>query len=355
MMSFTAAQIAEKLQGQVVGDGAVVLTGLAPAEHARASELTFAETAAYFEAAERSQAAAILVSEPFTSTSKVLIRVANPRVALARVLPLFFPPEAHPQGIHPSAVIAASAQVDASCHIGAGCFIGPGVKLGARAVLMGNNDVRAQCEVGEDCCLFPNVVLYRKTQVGRRVVIHAGTVIGSDGFGYVLDEGRHRKVLQLGNVIIGDDVEIGANAAIDRGTMGPTTIGEGTKIDNLVHIAHNVSIGRHCLIMGQVGFAGSTRLGDYVVVASQTGIADHLKIGNQAIIGAKSGVMRDVPEGGRVLGIPALPDRQTKRQIIAAQQLPDVIHRLREMEKQLEQLTAKCAKLEERVPGVTSS
>jgi len=353
MLSFTAGQIAEKLQGQVVGDEAVVLTGLAPADYARAGELTFAENAEYFAAAERSQAAAILVAEPFSSSSKVLIRVANPRIALARVLPVFFPPAKHPRGIHPSAVIAESAQVDPSSHIGPGCIVGPRVRLGPRAVLMGNNDVRAECEVGEETCLFPNVVLYRKTQVGRRVVIHAGTVIGSDGFGYVLDQGHHRKMLQLGNVIIGDDVEIGANAAIDRGTLGPTVIGEGTKIDNLVHIAHNVTIGRHCLIMGQVGFAGSTRLGDYVVIASQSGIADHLKLGNQALIGAKSGVMRDVPDGGRVLGIPAAPERQAKRQIIAIQQLPDLIRRTRDLEKQVQQLTAICASLQQRAPAVS--
>ena len=340
-MSFTAAQIAQKLGGDVVGDGSVQLTGLAPADRARAGELTFAENAAYFAAAEQSQAAAILVTGPFVSSSKVLIRVANARVALARVLPLFFPPEEHPHGIHPSAVIAESAQIESTVHIGPNCVVGKRVRLGARSVLMGGNDLRADCLVGNDVCLFPNVVVYRQTRIGDRVTIHAGAVIGSDGFGYVLDEGRHRKVLQLGNVIIHDDVEIGANTAIDRGTLGPTVIGEGTKIDNLVHIAHNVVIGRHCLVMGQAGFAGSTSLGDYVVVASQSGIADHLKLGNQAVVGAKSGVMRDVADGGRVLGIPATPDRQAKRQMIAIQQLPELLRRVRELERQVEELTAK--------------
>jgi UDP-3-O-[3-hydroxymyristoyl] glucosamine N-acyltransferase len=340
-MPFTAAQIAEKLQGEVVGDGSVQLLGIAPADRARAGELTFAENSSYFAAAEQSQAAAILVAGPFESSSKVLIRVANARVALARLLPLFFPPEEHPQGIHPSAVIAASAKIDPTAHIGPNCVLGARVRLGARSVLMGGNDLRADCQLGDDVCLFPNVVLYRQTQIGHRVTIHAGTVIGSDGFGYVLDEGRHRKVLQLGNVVIHDDVEIGANSAIDRGTLGSTVIGQGTKIDNLVHVAHNVVMGRHCLIMGQVGFAGSTQLGDYVVVASQSGIADHLKLGNQVVIGAKSGVMRDIPDGGRMLGIPAVPDKQAKRQIIAGQQLPELIRRVRELEKQVEQLTAR--------------
>jgi UDP-3-O-[3-hydroxymyristoyl] glucosamine N-acyltransferase len=342
-MHFTAAQIAEKLQGELVGDGSVQITGLAPADHARAGELTFAENAAYFAAAEQSQAAAILVAGPFVSSTKVLIRVPNPRVALARLLPVFFPPEEHPRGIHPSAVIAESAQIDPTAHIGPNCVVGARVRLGARSVLMGGNHLRADCQLGDDVCLFPNVVLYRQTKLGNRVTIHAGTVIGSDGFGYVLDEGRHRKILQLGNVIIHDDVEIGANAAIDRGALGSTIIGEGTKIDNLVHLAHNVVIGRHCIVMGQTGFAGSTRLGDYVVVASQSGIADHLKVGNQAMIGAKSGVMRDIPDGGRVLGIPAAPDRQAKRQMIAMQQLPELLHRMRDLEKQVEQLTARCA------------
>jgi UDP-3-O-[3-hydroxymyristoyl] glucosamine N-acyltransferase len=341
-MSFTAAQIAEKLKGELAGDGSVQLTGLAPADCARAGELTFAENACYFAAAEQSQAAAILVAEPFVSSSKVLIRVPNARVALAKVLPLFFPPDESPRGIHPSAVIAESAQVDPSAHIGPNCVLGGRVRLGARTVLMGGNDLRADCQLGDDVSLFPNVVLYPQTHIGHRVTIHAGTVIGSDGFGYVLDEGRHRKVLQLGNVIIHDDVEIGANTAIDRGMLGSTIIGEGTKIDNLVHVAHNVVIGRHCLIMGQVGFAGSTRLGDYAVVASQSGIADHLKLGNQVIVGAKSGVMRDVVDGGRVLGTPAVPDKQAKRQMIAMQHLPSLLGRMRELEKQVRELSARC-------------
>jgi UDP-3-O-[3-hydroxymyristoyl] glucosamine N-acyltransferase len=261
-------------------------------------------------------------------------------VALAKVLPIFFPPDEFPQGIHPSAQIDSSAQIDPSAHIGPNCVIGSRAQVGARSVLMGGNDVGPDCRLGEDVCLFPNVVLYKQTQLGNRVSIHAGTVIGSDGFGYVFDQGQHRKILQLGNVIIHDDVEIGANSVVDRGALGPTVIGQGTKIDNLVHVAHNVVIGRHCVIMGQVGFAGSTRLGDYVVVASQSGIADHLKIGNQAVIGAKSGVMRDVPDGGRVLGAPAAPDKQAKRQMIAMQQLPDMLHRLRALEKEIEELRA---------------
>ena len=340
-MNITAAQIAEQLRGEVLGDGSVPLTGFAPADSARPGDLTFAEKEAYFAAAEQSQAAAILVSGAFTSSRKVLIRVPNARVAVARVLPLFFPEDERPQGIHPSAVIAASAEVAATAHLGPHCVIGPRVRIGARSVLMGGNHLGRDCQLGDDVCLYPNVVIYAKSQIGHRVAIHAGTVIGSDGYGYVFDEGRHRKMPQVGTVIIHDDVEIGANAAIDRGALGATVIGAGTKIDNLVHIAHNVILGRHCLVMGQVGFAGSTRLGDFCVVASQSGISGHLKLGNQVTIGAKSGVMRDLADGEVVLGYPAVPDKQAKRQIIAVQHLPELLRRMRELEKQVGELRAK--------------
>jgi UDP-3-O-[3-hydroxymyristoyl] glucosamine N-acyltransferase len=340
-MLFTAAQIAEHLNGEVIGDGSARLTGFAPADCARAGDLTFAEKETHFVLAEQSQAAAILVSQAFAPSSKVLIRVQDARVAMARVLPLFFPPDHSPSGIHPSAIIDASAQIDPTAHIGPHCVVGACARVGARSVIMGGNHIGRDCQIGDDSCLYPNVIVYARTQIGHRVSIHAGTVIGSDGYGYVFDAGRHRKVLQVGNVIIGDDVEIGANAAIDRGALGSTVIGPGTKIDNLVHVAHNVVMGQHCLVMGQVGFAGSSHLGDYCVIASQSGIAGHLKIGAQAMVGAKSGVMRDVPDGGRVLGIPAAPDKQAKRQMIAVQHLPELIHRLRKLEQEIELIRAK--------------
>jgi UDP-3-O-[3-hydroxymyristoyl] glucosamine N-acyltransferase len=339
-MPITVSQIATQVRGEVVGDGSIPLTGLAPADQAGPGDLTFADNEAYFAAAEQSGASAILVAGTFTSSTKVIIRVANARIAVAVALPIFFPPDEHAAGIHPDATIHATARVHPSAHVGPWCVIGARVELGAQVVLMGGNQVGHDTRIGDHTCLYPNVVVYPRSQIGQRVIIHAGAVIGSDGYGYVFDQGRHRKVLQVGHVILHDDVEIGANAAIDRGALGATVIGEGTKIDNLVHVAHNVVLGRHCLVMGQVGFAGSTRVGDYSVVASQSGIAGHLTIGRQAVIGAKSGVMRDIPDGGRVLGIPAAPDRQAKRQMIAVQQLPELIHRLRALESEVERLKA---------------
>jgi UDP-3-O-[3-hydroxymyristoyl] glucosamine N-acyltransferase len=340
-MTFTAAAIAEQLGGEVVGDGAVLLTGFASADRARAGDLTFAEKDSYFAAADASAASAILVAGAFTSATKVLIRSPNARIAAAKALALFFPPEAAPPGIDPGARVASSARIDATAHVGPGCVIAAGVTIGARSVLAGGNHLGRDCRVGDDAHLHPNVVLYPRTQVGDRVAIHAGTVIGSDGYGYVFDRDRHRKMPQVGNVVIHDDVEIGANSAIDRGALGSTVIGEGTKIDNLVHVAHNVVIGRHCLIMGQVGFAGSTSLGDYGVIASQSGISGHLKLGRQVTVGGQSGVMRDVPDGTMVLGLPAVPDQQAKRQWVSIQRLPDMTLRLRELEKQVAALSAR--------------
>jgi UDP-3-O-[3-hydroxymyristoyl] glucosamine N-acyltransferase len=331
-MTFTAAEIAKELNGQVQGDGSIKLTGFAPATSARPGDLTFAENESFFAKAEQSAASAILIDGPFTSERKIVIKVASARIAFARVLPLFFPEQTFAAGVHPSAIVAASTQIDPTAHVGPYCVIGEHVKIGPGVVLRGGNHIGDYCAIAADTQLFPNVTLYNQTQIGQRVRIHAGAVIGADGFGYVFDAGIHRKVPQVGQVIIQDDVEIGANVTIDRGALGATVIGKGTKIDNLVQIAHNVTIGENSLIVAQVGIAGSTKIGKYVTLAGQVGIAGHLKIGDQAIVAAQSGVMHDIPEKGKWLGAPAQPDRQAKRQMIAIQQLPELIRRVRDLE-----------------------
>jgi UDP-3-O-[3-hydroxymyristoyl] glucosamine N-acyltransferase len=334
-MPYTAAEIAKHLGAEVVGDTAAVLKGFAPAENAQTGDLTFAENDDFFARAEQSAATAIIADQRFSSAKKILIRVPNARIAFAKALALFFPERAYAAGIHPTAVVAASAKVDPTAHIGPHCVVGERVKIGARSVLQAGNVVGDDSKLSEDVNLFPNVTIYPRTEIGARVRIHAGAVVGSDGFGYVLDAGVHRKVPQIGNVIIGDDVEIGANVTIDRGALGPTVIGKGTKIDNLVQIAHNVEIGEGSIVIAQVGISGSTKLGKYVILAGQVGLAGHLKIGNQVTVAAKSGVMHDIPDGGKWLGIPAQPDKQTKRQMIAIQHLPDLIRRVAELEKKL--------------------
>ena len=329
----TVSEIAEQLQGEVVGDGNAILNSFAPANRAKPGDLTFAENENFFARAEDSAATAVIADQRFSSTKKILIRVPNARIAFAKALALFFPEPAKPPGIHPLAVVAASASVDPTAHIGPHCTVGERVKIGARCILQAGNFVGDDSTLADDVNLFPNVTLYPRTEIGKRVRIHAGTTIGSDGYGYVLDGGFHRKVPQIGNVILGDDVEIGANVTIDRGALGSTVIGKGTKIDNLVQIAHNVEIGEHCLVIAQVGIAGSTKLGHYVVLAGQVGVGGHLKIGNQVTVGAKAGVMTDIPDHGKWLGAPAQPDKQFKRQIIAIQRLPDLLKRLAEFER----------------------
>jgi UDP-3-O-[3-hydroxymyristoyl] glucosamine N-acyltransferase len=335
-MTVTAAELAAHLGGIVIGDGAVQLTGFAPADTAKSGDLAFAENDKYFARAEESSASAILIDGEFSSSKKVLIKVPNARVAFARVLAFLFPSECPVPGIHQTSIIAPSAKVDPSACIGPFCRVDDNVRIGPRCVLEGGNYVGADCELGDDVYLFPNVILYPRCKIGRRVRIHAGAVAGADGFGYVFHEGAHLKVPQIGNVVIHDDVEIGANVTIDRGALGSTVIGRGTKIDNLVQIGHNVVIGQHCLIVSQAGIAGSTRMGNYVTLAGQSGLAGHLKIGNNVTVAAKAGVMNDIPDGGKWLGAPAQPDRQQKREWIAIRRLPELLQRVAELEKQLE-------------------
>jgi UDP-3-O-[3-hydroxymyristoyl] glucosamine N-acyltransferase len=335
-MSYTAAEIAKHLQGEVLGDGRTQLKTFAPVDRAQPGDLTFAENDDFFAQAERGSASAVIVSGTSTSnTGKVLIRVKNTRVAFARALALFFPEPALSPGIHPSAQIDSSAKVDASAYIGPNCVIGERVRVEAGVVLHAGNVVADDCKLGAGTVLFPNVTLYPRTEVGQRVRIHAGTVIGSDGFGYVLDGGVQLKVPQVGHVIIGDDVEIGANTTIDRGALGPTVIGKGTKIDNLVQIGHNVQIGEYCIVISQVGVAGSCKLGNYVILAGQAGLAGHLTLGNKVTVGAQAGVMHNIPDGQMWLGSPAQPDKQTKRQMLAVQHLPELLRRVSKVEKKL--------------------
>lgn len=334
-MPFTAAEIAHHLQGEVLGDSTVVLKALAPADTAQTGDLTYADNDEYFARAEKSAASAIIAAGKQTSAGKVVIRVKNARVAFAKALALFFPEPVFPAGIHPTAVVAPDAEVDATAHIGPHCVVGARTKIGPRAALIAGVCVADGCSLGEGTVLFPNVTLYAGSQLGRRVRIHAGAVIGADGFGYVLDAGVHRKVPQIGNVIIGDDVELGANVTVDRGALGPTVIGQGTKIDNLTQVGHNVQIGEHCILVSQIGIAGSTKLGDYVVAGGQVGIAGHLKIGNSVTIAAQSGLMHDLPDGAKVWGTPAQSDKDYKRQILALQRLPELLKRVAELEKKL--------------------
>jgi UDP-3-O-[3-hydroxymyristoyl] glucosamine N-acyltransferase len=335
MPTYTVSEVAEHLEAEVIGNRNLALSGFAPADSARHGDLTFAENDSYFARARQSAASAILVAGDFPAGDKTLIRVRNARVAFSQVLPLFFPEPSFVPGIHSSAVVAPSAQVDPSAHIGPHCVVGERVRIGAGAVLIASVFVGDDCTVGSDSRLFPHVTLYQRSHLGHRVRIHAGAVIGADGFGYVHDGEEHRKVPQVGQVQIHDDVEIGANTTIDRAALGSTVICKGTKIDNLVQVAHNVTIGEHSILVAQVGVAGSTKIGNNVTVAGQAGIAGHLRIGDRVTLAAQSGVMHHIPEGQKWMGSPAQPDRVTKRQLLAIERLPDLLRRVQDLEKRL--------------------
>lgn len=338
-MNYTVAEVAKRLNAQVEGDASLVLVGFAPAAEAERGFLTFAENEAYLEKADHSHASAILLDGSFRSTTgKTVIRVQHARVAFAHVMQMFFPEPKFTAGIHPSTVVEEGAQVDPTAHIGAFCRIGAGAKIGANVVMGDCCQVGDRVEIGDNTRIFPRVTFYPGVKIGKRARIHSGTVIGADGFGYVLDQGVHVKVPQIGSVIIHDDVEIGANVTIDRGAIDATEIGRGTKIDNLVMIAHNVKIGENCILVSQVGIAGSTELGNYDVLAGQVGIAGHLKLGNQVTIGAKAGVMNNIPDGQIWLGTPAMPHQDAKRVMISWHLMPDALKRLRALEKEVERL-----------------
>jgi len=336
--TYSVNDIAGRIQGEVIGNGEILLAGLAPADMAGSGDLTFAENEAFFQKAVSSEASAVIVDGDFHSDAKTLIRVKSARLAFAHLLQLFHPEKKFSPGTHPTAVVHESAKIHPTVHIGPHCVIHENVSLAAGVVVQSGSHIAHDSALGDGTHLFANVTIYPHTKIGKRVRIHAGSVIGADGFGYVFDSGKHHKIPQVGNVVIHDDVEIGANVTIDRGALGATEIGQGSKIDNLVQIAHNVRIGANCIVVSQVGIAGSTTMGDFVTLAGQVGLAGHLKIGSQVTVMARSGVMNDIPDGGVWLGEPARPQRDRKRQLIAIERLPELAKRVRELEKRLESL-----------------
>lgn len=335
---FTLGQLAEALHAVLDGDPARVVTGVAPLESARPDQISFLTDARYRAAASASRAGAFLVPEGVSDLPAPTLQCRAPQQALIELLTLFHPRATPPPGVHPSAVVAADARVHPTASVGAlavveaGAVIGPGVSVYPLVY------VGAGVEVGESAVLFPHVVLRSGVKLGRRVVVHAGAVIGADGFGYAFDGSAHRKIPQVGGVRIEDDVEIGANTTVDRATLGETIVGQGTKIDNLVQIGHNVRIGEHCIIVAQVGVSGSCRLGRGVVLAGQVGIADHVTVGDGAMLGAQSGVFMDIAPGEKVLGTPGRPMTQAKRIILVENQLPELARRVGALERRLNRL-----------------
>ncbi|MCS6830207.1 MAG: UDP-3-O-(3-hydroxymyristoyl)glucosamine N-acyltransferase [bacterium] len=335
-MRLTVQQLAQQLNAQVEGDETASITGVSSIEFAQEGDVVFAESPRYLLMAERCPAAAVIVWQDAPSIQKPLLRVESPRQAFLKALEMFAPQPHHPEGIDLNAVISPDADIGDDVAIGAGCIIEAGVRIGRGSVLYPLCYIGRDAQLGEQCLLYPNVTLMHGVRLGNRVIVHAGAVIGADGFGYVTVDGVHRKVPHIGTVEIGDDVEIGANVCIDRAKTGATRIGRGTKIDNLVHIGHNVQVGEHCLLVAQVGIAGSSQLGNYVVLAGQVGVADHVSIGEGAIVAAQSGVAGNLPGGQRYFGSPAREHGKQLRLMAYASRLPELFERVKELEQKLD-------------------
>lgn len=334
----TLAQVAGLVGGEAVGDPHFRVSGACGIQEAGPAEITFLRDAKYLPLLKKSQAGAVIVGRDSVYRDKPVIVTDNPAQAFLQVLSLWTSgkEDLARTGIHAHASVAASAVLGRDVFVGAGAVIGERSKVGDGSSILPGAVIGDDCAIGKDTLIYENVSVRDRSKIGDRVVLHAGAVIGADGFGYENIGGKYLKVPQRGNVCIQDDVEIGANACVDRARFGTTLIKRGAKIDNLVQIAHNVEVGEDCLIVAQVGVAGSAKLGDGVILAGQVGVVGHVTVGARSIIGAQSGVFTDVPEQSVLLGSPPLPIREEKERIIYISRLPKLFKDFKEIQKKLE-------------------
>lgn len=345
-MNIILSDINTLIAGHLIGQSDIAVHGFSSIEEVEPQTLIFIESEQYCEKAAQSAAAAVIVPLTIHAVGdKAIIQVEKPMLAFMMLLKHFIKDKAFAANIHPSAIIASDAIIHETAHIGPHVTIGSKTVVGAHSVIMAGVSLGDNILIGESSRLHPNVVVYDFSTIGNRTVIHAGSVVGCDGFGYRFHEGRHHKVPHIGKVIIGDDVEIGANTVIDRASMGTTRIGSGTKIDNLVQIAHSVKIGQHNLICSMTGVAGSSKTGNYVTLAANVGVSDHVTIEDNVTLGARTGVApgKLLRKNTVWLGSPARPQEKTIEQIVALQQLPDLVLKMRELQKKVKTLMAEQA------------
>jgi len=332
----TVAELAALVGGDCPpGGGSVTVTGPAALDEARAGEISFFGHPRYAADLKTTKASAVLVPRAFAGETPALcIRVDDPSAAFTVVTQQFLPASVPPEpGVHPSAVVDPSARIAPGACVQARAVVEAGATVGAGSVIGAGSFVGRNSTIGAGCFLHAHAVVREDCEIGDRVILHCGAVVGSDGFGYDTKNGRHDKIPQIGRVVVGNDVEIGANTTIDRARFGRTVIGEGTKIDNLVMIAHNVVIGKHCIICAQVGISGSTRIGDYVVLAGQAGLVGHIKVGDGAIVGAQSGLSNDLEPKAIVVGSPPRPIGDWKRTVIRIDKLGQLYDRVKKLEE----------------------
>jgi UDP-3-O-[3-hydroxymyristoyl] glucosamine N-acyltransferase len=335
-VSITVQQLAELVQGRVVGDGATVIWAARPLQQAGPGHITFFEDGKRAQPPAEWRASAVIARPGKLSGGFAIIEVEEPLLAFVKIHQHLHPQPVQPVlGVHATANIHPSVRFGSEPSVYAGVFIDENTTVGNRCRLYPGVVIGRNCRLGDDVTLHPNVVLYDGCTLGNRVIVHANAVVGKEGFGFRFDKGRHVRIPQMGSVEIGDDVEIGACTTIDRGTFQATRVGEGTKIDNLVQIAHNCQIGKHNIFASQVGIAGSSTTGDYVMLGGQVGVPDHVHIGDRAMVGAGSGLIADVPAGAKVLGSPALPEREAKVWYLNTHKVADLRREVQEIRKKL--------------------
>lgn len=335
-MNISLRELNERFGGTIGGKPDVLIEGVNALDTADQGEITFAEQARYSEQVVASRATAIVVPEDFPDIpERNLLRVSKPREVFVHIVKLFHPEPAYPEGVHPSAVVTPDAQLDKGVHIAECVVVREGVRIGQGTVIESGVHIGREVIIGQDCWIGPNVTLMHKVRLGDRVKIHAGAVIGGDGFGYVWVDDHHMKVPQIGSVQIDDDVEIGCNACIDRATFSVTRIRRGTKIDNLVQIGHNDDIGEDTIIVSQVGLSGSVKVGKRVVLGGKVGTTGHITIGDGAIVGGATAVTKDIKPGEHVWGYPSRPISQVLRELASVARLPKLIQQIKDLKAQL--------------------
>jgi UDP-3-O-[3-hydroxymyristoyl] glucosamine N-acyltransferase len=334
-------EVAKLIDGIVIGDPSLEIIGVGPIETAGAGHITFVKGANFISKLKLSKASAVLVgNKEEININQVL--TPRPELAFARLLDHFHPQERPKPGIHSTVVLGCNVILGKRVTLSPLVSIGDNVKIGDDTVIFPGAVVRDNCKIGRNTVIHSNVTLYSNSIIGNQVTLHAGVIIGADGFGYTVDEkGMHTKINQIGNVVIEDNVEIGANSCVDRATSGTTLIKMGTKIDNLVQVAHNCSIGEHCILVAQVGIAGSCKLGHHVVLAGQAGLSDHVTVGNHVTLAAKSAALRDIKSNSVYGGIPALPLNIWKRSVTVLPKLPDIARKVRDLENRLNNIEKK--------------
>jgi len=337
----TITELAKKLGADYAGPGDIDIRGVAGIREAHEGDVTYLSDKNHLHDLAASRAAAVIISKDMRGVSMPALVVKNPRYAFALALGIFYGKPYQPGGISDRSVIGQNAHLGDDVTIHPLAVVADGAKIGSRVTLYPGVYIGPGAIIGDDAVIYPNVSIREGVTLGRRVIIHSGTVIGSDGFGFVTDGGQHHKIPQVGGVLVEDDVEIGANCTIDRATLGSTIIKQGTKLDNMVHIAHNVTIGEHCLLAGQTGVAGSTTMGNYVVVGGKVAISDHLTIGDKVMIGGGSGVSRDVPSGQAIAGYPAVPLREWLKAHAVIAKLPEIKKLIAQLEDRIAELEKK--------------